>query len=304
MLDVEKVDVTVIVENAVMGPFMGDSDFVKRYQGLGNLLAESGLSMLVECWSESGVKTSILMDTGRAPKVFENNLEQLKLDFGEVNSLVISHGHHDHTGANTQVLDRIGHSTTVITHPDTFLQRFMLMKTGRLRNIGVNPSQSLVELEKHGGNVALAKNSIPLGPGILTSGEIERTTDFEESKVFYRVKNNQFEQDPLLDDQALIINVKDKGLAILLGCGHSGVINTIRHAQKITGIKEIYAVLGGFHLIQASEDRLKRTLDELVKLNLKVLAPFHCTGLNATSEMLRKIPTCFQYVTTGSVIKL
>jgi 7,8-dihydropterin-6-yl-methyl-4-(beta-D-ribofuranosyl)aminobenzene 5'-phosphate synthase len=263
------------------------------------LWAQHGLSLLIKV--DIGVSMlTILFDTGRSEETFLHNIETMKIDLKEVDLILISHGHLDHTAALVAALKRIGKRVPVVIHPDAFEPK--LMTTPRLRYIGIPFKPS--EVEAAGGVLLYTKSPITLHENVLTSGEIERSTPFEKLEGFYTLKEGQYTKDNILDDQALIIKVEGKGVVVFTGCGHSGVVNTVRQAQKLTGTKEIYAIIGGFHLLNADEERIKRTVEELFQINPKYLAPCHCTGLNATFSLLKAFEDRCKPLTTGSYLKI
>ena len=157
--------------------------------------------------------------------------------------------------------------------------------------------------------VDIIKNSqpYPLASNlVLATGEIERTTDFEKGLPnAYVETSGKVEPDRLLDDQGLLVHLKGKGLVIITGCAHSGIINTIRHARKITGIESVYGVIGGFHLSgQAFEPIIPRTLEELRAVNPAIISPMHCTGWKATTSMADAFPHQFVLSSVGTTLAL
>jgi 7,8-dihydropterin-6-yl-methyl-4-(beta-D-ribofuranosyl)aminobenzene 5'-phosphate synthase len=264
-----------------------------------SLWAQHGLSLLVKI-DLGGSTLTILFDTGPSEEAFLHNIEAMKIDLKEVDLVFISHGHYDHTSALLAALKRIGRRVPVVVHPAAFEPK--LKAEPHLTHIGI-PFKPF-EVEAAGGILLCAKSSVTLSENVLTSGEIERTTPFEKIDALFTIKEGQFTRDPLLDDQALVAKVEGKGVVVILGCAHSGVINTIRQAQKLMETKEIYAVAGGFHLVRADEERIKRTTEELIQINPKYVAPCHCTGLNATCSLMEALGDRCKPLTTGSYLKI
>jgi 7,8-dihydropterin-6-yl-methyl-4-(beta-D-ribofuranosyl)aminobenzene 5'-phosphate synthase len=145
---------------------------------------------------------------------------------------------------------------------------------------------------------------VKIADGITTTGEVPRTTAFENVRGFWTVKDRSFVDDLMLDDQSLVIDVEDKGLIVVAGCAHSGIINTIKYAQKITGNSRVYAVLGGFHLISADAKRIQATVDELKKFDPEFVGPCHCTGKKATKKIAEAFGDRCRPLHTGDVIEL
>jgi len=264
-----------------------------------NLLAQHGLSLLVEINLGSSELT-ILMDAGPSQETFLHNIETLKTDLSALDLIFISHGHYDHTSGLLAALKKIGRKVPIIAHPDIFQPK--LKAEPHLKYIGVPFKAS--EVEAAGGMLVCAKNPVTLAEGVVTSGEVERSIPFEEIEVFHTIKEGRLTRDFLLDDQALIVKVEGKGIVVILGCAHSGVVNTIRQAQKVTGTKEIYAIAGGFHLLRAEEEKIRLTVEELLNFNPKHIAPCHCTGLKAICNLTKAFGDRCTLLTTGSSLKL
>ena len=263
------------------------------------LWAQHGLSLLVRI-DLGGSRLTVLLDTGPSEEAFLHNVEAMKIDLKEVDLIFISHGHYDHTSALLAALKRIARRVPVVAHPAAFEPK--LKAEPYLTHIGIPFKPS--EVEAAGGVLLYARSPVTLSQNVLTSGEIERSTPFEKIETFYTIKEGQFTKDLLPDDQALIVKVEGKGIVVILGCAHSGVINTIRQAQKLTEAKEIYAVAGGFHLVRADEERIKHTIEVLLQTNPKYVAPCHCTGLNATCNLMKAFGDRCKPLTTGSLLKI
>ena len=138
----------------------------------------------------------------------------------------------------------------------------------------------------------------------MTTGEIDRVTEFEKAEGYWKVEGDRFVEDLMIDEQALLINVKNKGLVVITGCAHAGIINTLRHAKKITGINDVYAIVGGLHLMNVSDDGVQATLDELAPMNPERVYPCHCTGSKATQRLIDAINDYCKPIQTGDTIDL
>jgi len=282
---IEKLKVTVLVE---------DSMNVKNT----NLIAKHGLSLLVET-KFADVDSKFLMDVGPGPDIALRNAGMIDIDMKKIDSMMLSHGHYDHTGALLQVLKHIEHSIPIIAHPNVFSPKFAYKPA--LTPIGIEFDQPAIKAA--GGELLLTRDSIALMNGVLSSGEILRKTNFENTKGFWTVENNHFIDDTVSDDQALFINVREKGLVILTGCAHSGIINTVRHAKRVTGINDVYAVIGGFHLEQADDERIQKSVEELKEIDLKRICPCHCTGKKAISQLEKSFGDLCIPIHTGDSIE-
>jgi 7,8-dihydropterin-6-yl-methyl-4-(beta-D-ribofuranosyl)aminobenzene 5'-phosphate synthase len=255
----DEIIVTAIIENTV-----NKSGFY----------AEHGLSILLEI-TTGNTKTKILVDTGQSKLAFMHNTHRLKIELADIDVIVISHGHYDHTGAVLDILQKIPKQIPVIGHPNMFDEKYSTYP--RLRYIGVPFSKDDI---MHAGSLTLTKTPVKVAPSVCTTGEINRISGSPPSNKLVVKKNETLMKDELLDDQALVVNT-EKGLVIISGCAHSGIINTIFHAQKLTNQKNVFGVIGGFHLVESAPEVIDETLGVLKTLNPGILASCHCTGFRA-----------------------
>lgn len=260
--------------------------------GMGECLAEWGLSILVET---EGAK--ILLDTGKSFSAV-HNAEALGVDLYQIDRIVLSHGHSDHTGGLREVLRRMKKEVEIIAHPDIWQAKYSRRKDETERFVGI-PFQR-EELESLGARFHLTKQPVKNGQVITTTGEVPMVTGYEavDSALFVK-ENAGLRPDPVMDDQALIVET-ELGLVIILGCAHRGMINTIYHAQKITGIEKIHAVIGGSHLINISEERLWQTIGALRELDVKKLGLCHCTDFPAASMLFNEFRESFFFNKAGT----
>jgi 7,8-dihydropterin-6-yl-methyl-4-(beta-D-ribofuranosyl)aminobenzene 5'-phosphate synthase len=247
-------------------------------------LAEWGLSILVEV---DGLR--VLLDTGYSFSAV-HNAQILGIDLGTIDYIVLSHGHADHTGGLRNVL-KIKRGVDVIAHPDLWSAKYVLRGNQPLRYAGIPFKQE--ELESLGARFKYAEEPFNISENIMTTGEITMTTEYEniESSLLIK-KENELIPDFMSDDSALIINT-DYGLVIILGCAHRGIINTIRHAQNITGNQKVHTVIGGTHLYPASEERVEKTIVDLKKIGIENLGVSHCTGFHASARLSQEFRDIF-----------
>ena len=264
--------------------------------GAPTLLAEWGLSILIETDT-----TSILLDTGQGISA-SHNAGLLKVDLSKVDRIVISHGHSDHTGGLREILRQIGKEVEIIAHPDIWATKYARRQGQPDRYIGI-PFQRQ-ELEGLGALFILTTKPVNIADGIMTTGEITMVTEFEQIEPYLIVKDGtEFKPDSLRDDMGLIIST-ELGLVIVLGCAHRGIINTLYHAQQLTGMKAIYMVIGGCHLIGADQDRTALTIAALRELGVQRISVSHCTGLPAAAMMAHEFGDSFFFNNAGTRITL
>lgn len=289
---VERVEITVLLDNyidlllestsSVLRPPLAKEGKIPT----DSLIAEHGLSLLIKTVAEDGQHT-VLLDTGYNARSLLHNMEWLGIDLAAIEAVVISHSHMDHAGALYPLAEKMDRPVTLVAHPDIFAHTRILKIKGK-GDIRFPNCYDREKLAAAGIELVESKAStFVAGGSLLASGEVERTTDFEKGMpAAYVEKNHQLQPDPIVDDQSLIIHLKGKGLVLVTGCCHAGLINTIRYARKITGIHDIHAVLGGFHLSgPAFAPIVERTIAELQRVDPEVVVPMHCTGWNSTKRL-------------------
>jgi 7,8-dihydropterin-6-yl-methyl-4-(beta-D-ribofuranosyl)aminobenzene 5'-phosphate synthase len=240
-----------------------------------------------------------MMDTGPTPEILLHNVDAMKIKLQNVGIIVLSHGHYDHTGGLMEALKQMKKRVPVIAHPSVFGPK--LKTIPHLKFIGA-PCNSC-QVQSVGGVPLLASNPVKIVGGIVTTGEVPRKTAFEKVKGFRTVHNRKFVDDLVLDDQSLVIDVENKGLVVVSGCAHSGIINTIKHAREITKNNKVHAVLGGFHLANADAKKIQATIDELKKSNPQFIGPCHCTGKKAIKKFAETFGDRCRSLHTGNLIE-
>jgi 7,8-dihydropterin-6-yl-methyl-4-(beta-D-ribofuranosyl)aminobenzene 5'-phosphate synthase len=265
------------------------------------LIAEHGFSMLVTV-HKGATAHRLLFDAGTSPDGVVENMRRLDIDPGSIEAIVCSHGHFDHTTGLDGLIRALGRANMpVLIHPHFWRQRRVLLPGIEPLEI---PSVSKRALEDAGFDVVeQAQPSFLLDGSVLITGEVPRVTGYEPGFPPQQAwLGGRWEQDPLvLDDQGLIINVRGKGLVVLTGCGHAGIVNICRYARRLTGDQPLYAAMGGFHLNgPVFEPLIPRVLDDLHAMNPQVLVPAHCTGWRAQHAMSRRFGEAFVPNTVGS----
>lgn len=257
-----------------------------------NAKGEHGLAF----WIERG-RNRVLFDTGQG-LVLASNAQALSFDLDAVDTIVLSHGHYDHTGGMAEVLPQSGRQVTIHVHPDALLPKYSKGDQG-IRDIGIPPRAREAMLGGRCQFVA-SRQSVEIAPGIRTTGEIPRRHAEETvTTPFYR-DPLATGPDPLLDDQALFIETTE-GTVVLLGCAHSGVINTLDHVRELARGRPLCAAIGGMHLRAASDARIAWTMLELRRFGLNTLVPMHCTGEKAIAALWNAFPAACRPGGVGTV---
>jgi 7,8-dihydropterin-6-yl-methyl-4-(beta-D-ribofuranosyl)aminobenzene 5'-phosphate synthase len=265
------------------------------------LVAEHGFSVLVTV-TKAGREHRFLFDAGASPDGVVENMRRLDLDPGSIEAIVCSHGHFDHTTGLDGLIRVLGRvNMPVLIHPHFWRRRRIALPGRDPLEI---PTTSRRALGEAGFEVIEEQQpSFLFGGSVLVTGEVPRTTGYEPGFPPQQAWLDQrWQPDPLvLDDQALIINVAGKGLVVITGCGHAGVVNIARYAQRLTGGQALYALMGGFHLGgPLFEPLIPRVLADLAAMNPGVLVPAHCTGWRAQHAMSARFPAAFVPNTVGT----
>jgi 7,8-dihydropterin-6-yl-methyl-4-(beta-D-ribofuranosyl)aminobenzene 5'-phosphate synthase len=315
---VDEVSVTTLVDNsydglmADMGPArrmaMGQTPRVpapqfEQGETVAGLVAEHGFAALVT--ARRGHEThTLLFDTGVSPNGLADNLERLGIDADAIEAVILSHGHFDHAGGFpglARLRRRQGLPLTV--HPLVWTKRRVVFPGRPEWQLPVLNHHSL---ESEGFQVIERRQpSLLLGGSVLITGEVDRTTDFETGMPFHEAqRDHQWEPDPLiLDDQALVVHVRDRGLVVLTGCGHAGAVNICRYARRLTGVDQLAGLFGGFHLTgPAFEPIIEPTVSALRQLAPQLVVPAHCTGWRAQHRLAAELPEAYIPNAVGTTI--
>lgn len=302
LLEVDGVEITSLMDNFYDGIIAGSEiarrplwpkDAFSRPQPR----AEHGSSMLITlAWD--GQRRSLLLDTGVTADGVLHNLAALQIEPGAIEAIVLSHGHVDHTAGLRPLLARFGRDIPVYLHPDAFRKRKIVFPDGREVDM---PQVDREALAAEGVNLVAGREpSLIVGDRVLLTGEVARTTGFEKGMPTQHAElDGQWRPDPATnDDQAIVINVRDKGLVVVTGCGHAGIVNTLRYAQALTGVELLYAVVGGFHLSGTHFEKIiPPTVEALERLAPQIVVPTHCTGWKACQAIATVLP--WAYITNS-----
>ena len=276
-----KTRITILCENSVGVPF--------------GVIGEHGFACYIE--TEQG---NYLFDTGQGFGILQN-AAALKKDLGKIEAVIISHGHYDHTGGLPAVLQQKG-TVDVYGHPDMFVEK-LWSKEGVTRYIGVPYTRRY--LESLGANFRLGTEPVEVGPGIFLSGEIPRTNTFETGDADMTAvypDGRTVRPDPLKDDLSLVVD-SDRGLILILGCAHAGMINIISHVLKTLNRDRIHAVIGGTHLGFSSDAQFEETLDVIDRYRIERIGVSHCTGLPKASLLHARLKEKFFFGNVGTVLE-
>lgn len=259
--------ITTLIENNAFSP---------------GLSAEHGLSFWIECDDRH-----ILFDTGQSDLLVQN-AKVLNIDLAQADAIVLSHGHYDHTGGLSAVLD-IAPNAPLYLHPAAIEPKF---SRGSHKSYSIGMPDS-VKKAIHNRQVIWTESTTSVFDGVCLTGQIPRTNSFEDTGGQFFLDEEGIKPDRLLDDQALFVE-SSKGLVVILGCTHAGVVNTLQQISNIKPGKDFYAIMGGMHLINAGSERIERTIDTFREYALQQMGPAHCTGSTAVERIRDAFPErCF-----------
>ncbi|MFN0095892.1 MAG: MBL fold metallo-hydrolase [Dehalococcoidia bacterium] len=319
LLEADAVEVTTLIDNQIDALLPGTETIRRRPWGprivnplidapevATTMHAEHGFSALVKL-NSGGDTHRLLFDAGVSPNGLIENMDRLELSPKDVEAIVLSHGHFDHTGGLAGLVERMGRvNVPLLVHPQAYVQR-------RAAPPGVAPTPlpapSRSALEGAGFEIIDAiEPGLIFQDRLLVMGEVPRVTGFEQGFPFFQAQQPDGNWGPephLMDDQGIVVNVRGKGLVVLTGCGHAGIVNIVRRAVALTGVQRVYAILGGFHLSGAFFDPiLGPTVDALRGFAPDVVLPAHCTGYKAQMQIAQAMPEAYVHNAVGTTLLL
>ena len=314
LLEADALEITMLVDNQIDALLGGDegirrhpwahrayNPFLESGEGLETLHAEHGFSALLRVRNGDETHT-LLFDAGVSPDGMVENMAQLEIDPKEIEAVALSHGHADHTAGLAGLSKRLGPANMpMLVHHLAFTKRRSAPPRGRPAPLNA-PSRSAIE--GAGFEIVDAVDpSLIFQGSLLLTGEVPRVSEFEQGFPYFQKDiGNGWEPEPhLMDDQGLVANVKGKGLVVLTGCGHAGIVNIVKRAQEVTGIERVYAVLGGFHLPGAFfEPVIPQVVAAFRGWAPDVIVPAHCTGYRAQQALAAALPDSYVHNAVGT----
>mgnify|MGYP000848826101 FL=1 len=306
--ELDRVEILTLQDNYIDITAMDDGDVVRRARNVrdgvicNSILAEHGFSALVRLSRDGRLKT-ILFDFGFSEHGAAFNADALDADLREVEMLVLSHGHGDHTGGLQRLLSKIGkRGLDLVLHPAAFKPDRYLVRHGSKDRF---PRLVREDLEALGLRVVATREPLPLlGGDALFLGEIPRTTPFEKGMPHaFFLQDGKEARDLIEEDSSIAMRLRGKGLIVLSGCAHSGIVNTVRHAMAVTGVSRVHAVMGGFHLSgPAFEAVVEPTAEALKAIGPDYVIPCHCTGRKAILRLEQDMPGRFVLNMSGTTL--
>ena len=283
----------------IVSPLMEDGE---AFDGL---VAEHGYSALIEL-RRGERTTTVLYDAGLSPFGVRDNMRRLQVDPRDIEAAVMSHGHYDHTTGLQGIIEDLGRSgIPMVLHPDFWNRRRIRLEGTETVEIPT-PSRAWIE----GAGVQVVEDRRPsllFEAGLLVTGEVERTTDFERGMPHQEAfRDGRWVDDgAVYDDQAAVVHVAGKGLVVLTGCGHAGAVNILRHARRITGVERVHAIIGGLHLTgKAFEPIIGPTVEAIAELRPDLIVPAHCTGWKAQLALAQRLPDAVTPNAVGAVFEI
>lgn len=298
--EVDKIEILTLQDNYVDLTSRDNTDVVLRAMPLkdmqvkNSILAEHGFSSVVTV-TGNGEPRSILFDFGFSAHGAAFNADALGVDLSKIEACVISHGHLDHVGGMEELAGKIGKKgVPLVVHPEAFRDPRYLKITEQFKVFFPPLTGQRVDTA----GLSLEATKEPYGlldDTVLFLGEVPRKTAFEKvGQDFCYEKDSKELWDDIIDDSAIALNLKGKGLVVLTGCAHSGIINTLRHAREVTGQDRIHALMGGFHLKGTDPATVVNpTIEGLIDADPAYVVPTHCTGRNEIMEIERRMPDRF-----------
>lgn len=269
------------------------------------LTAEHGLSLYIEV-KESGTVHSLLLDFGGSPDGVVRNIPPLQLDLSKVEAMVLSHGHFDHFGGMENLVRSFIPAgklpLPLYVGKEAFARRYLANPNGITVDLDALSKEKVAAL---GLEVREINSPTAILPGVLLTGEVPRVTPFEQGSPLMEIERGGVrEKDYFPGELSLVFNLAGRGLVVVSACAHAGIVNTVRWAKESTGVEKVHAVLGGFHLSGAPEEKINKTVEALQQFNPDFIVPMHCTGFTATKVISERMAPSFALYSVGTEYRL
>jgi len=303
---VDTADVTILVDNAIdilvpPTPLAQRPPWTWEWSAQPQLRAEHGYSLLLTV-TRNGQRDTIIYDAGLGRDTVVYNLDVLGLSAADVRTVVMSHGHADHHGGLEGLYQRVGRmGLPLVLHPAIWTDRRVVFPTGAEIHM---PPPSHQDLDREGWQIVEERGpSLLLDGAVLVTGQVPRVTEFERGMPIHQMRvDDHWEPDVWIwDDQAVVVHLAGKGLVVLSSCSHAGAINVLRHAQRLTGVEQIHAFIGGLHLTGGLFERIiPQTVEAMAGIGPDVIVPGHCSGWRATHALAARLPEAFIQSNVGT----
>jgi len=301
--EADRIAITVITDN-YSDALRPDYKIAKRWVRTSNnsLHAEHGLSYHVET-TVDGRTHAFLFDFASYAQGMRNNIELLKLDLKNIEAIALSHDHFDHQAALVELLKakqaEIPRGIPFYVGEEFFQGTYSRLPDGRIDSIFALKREDVEGLGLV--KITEVKTPTPIVRGAYLAGKVEQVTDYEKiAPNFVKKRGNEYVQEDFIGEQAIVFNAKGKGLVVLSACAHRGIVNTVKQAQRMTGIDKVYLILGGFHLTGAKPELIQKTIADIKAVRPDFIAPIHCTGYEAVGAFAREMPDQFIVNTVGT----
>ena len=302
----DKVVITVITDNLADATRL-DQKIAHRHKGTEAVIdralhAEHGLSYHIET-TVDGQSHQFLFDFASEIQGVRRNLDLLKIDFNKLEALALSHDHWDHQATLVELLKQkrgdLAQGIPLYIGEQFFVGTYSKAPDGKISSLLSLKREDIEALKLV--KIVETKSPTLVVPGAFLTGKVERVTDYEKiAPNFVAKSGDQYVQEEFPGEQAIFMNIKGKGLVVISGCAHRGIVNTVKHAQKISGIDKVHAVIGGFHLTNAKPELIQKTVADIKIIKPDYIVPAHCTGFEAISEFARQMPDQFILNTAGT----